>query len=140
MSFRKPAIAAMILCVSLCVVVASTLAHGAPGGQPADAAAHKAWMNDAADAQEDYRDAVRGKKSADAAASAVKIEALMAKTETYWAEKRAADIVTIAKESRVLATKVATAAKAGTFDQADEAFQKMNLRCNACHDLHPEKR
>ena len=70
----------------------------------------------------------------------MKIEALMAKTETYWAGKKAADIVKIAQESRALATQVATAAKSGKFDQADEAFQKMNLRCNACHDLHPEKR
>ena len=136
----KPAVAAIIACASLCVTVASVLANSAPAGQSADAAAHKAWMNDAADAQEDFRDAVRAKKGADAASAAVKIEALMAKTETYWADKKAADIVKIAQESRTLATGVATAAKAGEFDQADEAFGKMNLRCNACHDLHPEKR
>ena len=137
---RKPTVAAMIVCASLCAAVGSVPAHGAPAGQPADAAAHKAWMNDAADAQEDFRDAVRAKKGADAAAAAVKIEVLMAKTETYWAGKKAADIVKIAQESRTLATAVATAAKAGQLDQAEEAFVKMNARCNACHDLHPEKR
>jgi cytochrome c556 len=35
---------------------------------------------------------------------------------------------------------VATAAKAAQFDRATEAAAKMGARCNACHDLHPEKR
>jgi hypothetical protein len=35
---------------------------------------------------------------------------------------------------------VATAANAGQFDRATEAAAKMGARCNACHDLHPEKR
>ena len=34
------------------------------------------------DAQEDFRDAIHAKKGADAAAAAVKIEALMEKTES----------------------------------------------------------
>jgi hypothetical protein len=97
-------------------------------------------MDDAADAQEDFRDAIRAKKGADAAAAAVKIEALMEKTEAYWTGKHAADVVKIAQESRALAREVGAAAKAGKYDQADEAFGKMNARCNACHDLHPEKR
>jgi hypothetical protein len=49
------------------------------------------------------------------------------------------DIVKIAQESRTLASGIA-AAKAGKIDDATEAFAKMNARCNARHDLHPEKR
>ena len=139
MTRETPTVAALLVCAGLCVT-ASLPAHGAPAGQPADADAHKGWMNDAADAQEDLRDALHAKKVAEATAAAMKIEALMAQTEAYWAEKKAADIVTIAQESRALATQVATAAKAARYTQADEAFQKMNARCNACHDLHPEKR
>ena len=57
-----------------------------------------------------------------------------------WAAKRADDIVTIARESRALATAIVTAAKAGQFDRATDAAAQMGARCNACHDLHPEKR
>jgi phage protein D len=63
-----------------------------------------------------------------------------ARTQAYWAAKHADDIVTIARESRAFATAVATAAKAAQFDRATEAAAKMGARCNACHDLHPEKR
>jgi hypothetical protein len=61
-------------------------------------------------------------------------------TAPTWKAKQADDIVRIAQESRALATSIAAAAKAGKFDQATEASGKLSGRCNACHDLHPEKR
>ena len=105
-----------------------------------DAAVHKAWMNDAADAQDDLREALAGKSSAKTAAAALKLQTLMARTERYWASRHADDIVKIAQESKALAGQVARAAKAHKLEQANEAFGKLNTTCNTCHDLHPEKR
>jgi hypothetical protein len=105
-----------------------------------DAAAHKAWMDDAADLQEELRDQLAARSGDKAAAAATQIEKILAQTQAYWAAKRADDIVAIARESRALATAVMTSAKAGQFDRATDAAAKMGSRCNACHDLHPEKR
>jgi hypothetical protein len=105
-----------------------------------DAAAHKAWMDDAADLQEELHDQLGAKSGDKAAAAASQIEKILAQTEAYWTAKRAADVASIARESRTLATDVATAAKAGEFDRAAAVAAKMSARCNACHDLHPEKR
>lgn len=105
-----------------------------------DAAVHKAWMNDATDAQDDLREAIAGKSSAKAGAAALKLQTLMARTERYWASRHADDIVKLAQESKALAGQVARAAKAHELEQANEAFGKLNTTCNTCHDLHPEKR
>jgi hypothetical protein len=105
-----------------------------------DAAAHKAWMDDAADLQEELRDQLAARSGDKAAAAAIQIEKILAQTQAYWAAKRADDIATIARESRALATAIVTAAKAGQFDRATDAAAQMGARCNACHDLHPEKR
>jgi hypothetical protein len=105
-----------------------------------DVAAHKAWMDDAADLQEELRDQLAARSGDKAAAAATQIEKILAQTQDYWAAKRADDIVAIARESRALATAVVTAAKAGQFDRAADAAAKMGARCNACHDLHTEKR
>jgi hypothetical protein len=105
-----------------------------------DAAAHKAWMDDAGDLQDELREQLIAKSGDKAAAAAAQLEKILAQTQAYWAAKHAEDIVTIAQESRTLAAAVATAAKAGQFDRATDAAAKMGARCNACHDLHPEKR
>jgi predicted nucleic acid-binding Zn ribbon protein len=105
-----------------------------------DAAAHKAWMSDAADAQDELREVLAAKAFAKAEAPAAKLEELMGKTEQYWAGKHADDIAKLAQESRALAKQVAVAAKARSATRASTAFEKMNKTCNACHDLHPEKR
>lgn len=120
------------------LALAQDATHG--GDMPRDADAHKALMDDAGDAQDDLRDLLAGKDAAKAAAAARKLETLLAQTERYWAAKHAEDIVKIAKASETLAQQVATAAKAGKFDAAREAFGKLGTTCNTCHDLHPEKR
>ena len=124
------------------VFVTALLLGGLPAPQTRapDAAAHKAWMDDAADLQDELREQLLAKAGDKAAAAAIEIERILAQTQAYWAAKHADDIVTIAQESRTLATAVATAAKAGKIDQAAEASATMGARCNACHDLHPEKR
>jgi hypothetical protein len=101
---------------------------------------HKAWMNDASDAEEDFRFAVTDKDAKSAAAALTKIEALMQKTEGYWTAKKANDGVALTKEARALASQAAAAAGKGSLADAGGAFEKMTAKCNACHELHLEKR
>src|SRR5262245_23570070 len=108
--------------------------------QAADAAAHKQWMNDASDAQEDFRDAIAAGAGAKAAEAATKIADLMSKTEGYWALKKADDGVKLARDARLTADTIAAAAKAGKLDAARESFAGLTTKCNACHELHLEKR
>lgn len=105
-----------------------------------DATAHKQWMDDAADAQEDYREAAEAKSGAKAAAAAARIENLMAKTEAYWTGKKAADGVKLARDCRNLAHQTATLAKSNKLDEAGRTFATLNATCNSCHELHLEKR
>lgn len=141
----KVAVALVGLAVLVCAAPLSLQAQGiAPKKtttrKAPSAAMHKKWMDDASDLQEELRDALKSKAGAKAATTALKIETLMARTQTYWASKKASDVVKLAQESRTLAKQVATAAKAGKIDEANDAFTKMNSNCNVCHDLHPEKR
>ena len=125
----------------IAVAFALTAALAWPiSAQAPDAVAHKAWMNDASDAQEDYRFAVSEKDSKAAVEALVKLEALMAKTEDYWTAKKSADGVKLAKESRALAAQAQAAAKRGDTAAASQNFDKMGVSCNTCHELHLEKR
>jgi len=101
---------------------------------------HKAAMSDASDLQEDVRDAFAAKASDKVAAAAIKLEALMGRSEDYWTAKKQADIVTLAQATRALAKQLAADGKSGKLDAAAETFAKMNTSCNACHEKHPEKR
>jgi hypothetical protein len=135
----------LLATIGVCLITASAsgLAQGKSTGKAApapDAAVHKAWMNDATDAQDDLREAIAGKSSAKAAAAALKLQTLMARTERYWASRHAEDIVMLARESKALAGQVSRAARAHKLERANEAFGKLNTTCNTCHDLHPEKR
>ena len=108
--------------------------------QAPDAAAHKQWMNDASDAQEDFRFAVTDKDQKAAVEALAKLEGLMSRTEDYWTAKKSNDGVKLAKEARALAAQGGTAAKAGNFTAATGAFDKMGASCNSCHELHLEKK
>lgn len=135
----------LLATIGLCVITASAsgLAQGTAARKAASAptaATHKAWMDDAADAQDELREAIVGKSSAKAAGAASKLRTLMARTERYWAGRHADDVVTLARESKALAGQVASAARARKFEQANETFGKLNTTCSGCHDLHPEKR
>jgi hypothetical protein len=101
---------------------------------------HKAWMNDASDAEEDFRFAVTDKDAKSAGAALTKIEDLMKKTEAYWAAKKANDGVALTKETRTLASQAAADAAKGSLADAGAGFDKMTAKCNACHELHLEKR
>jgi len=101
---------------------------------------HKSGMDDAGDLQEDVRDALSAQAGAKVETAALKLEALMGRTEDYWSAKKQADIVKLAQASRALAKQLAAEGKAGKLDAAAATFTKMNASCNTCHDLHPEKR
>jgi hypothetical protein len=101
---------------------------------------HKTWMNDASDAEEDFRFAVTDKDAKAAAAALIKIDALMQKTEAYWTAKKANDGVALTKDTRTLASEAAAAATKGSLTDAGAGFEKMTAKCNACHELHLEKR
>jgi uncharacterized membrane protein len=109
--------------------------------QQADAKAHLQWMDDAGDAQEDLREWFATKDAAKAAESSAKLEKLMTQTEAYWSAKKAsADVLTIARESRELAAQMSAAAGKKDLEGAQKAFETLSAKCNACHDLHPEKK
>jgi hypothetical protein len=112
----------------------------AAAAQAPDAAAHKQWMNDASDAQDDYRFAVGEKNQQGAVEALTKLEALMGRTEEYWTARKADDAVKLARQSRALAAQAAAAARSGNMSASGEAFDKMGATCNSCHDLHLEKR
>jgi hypothetical protein len=127
------------LTVALMLALLMVAAH-AIGQSTATADTHKAWMNDAADAQEDFRASIAGGDAKAAAAALAKIESLMAKTEAYWAAKKMNDGVKLTRAVRAHASAGAAAAKIGKLPDATGAFDKMNAACNACHELHLEKR
>ena len=101
----------------------------APAQAP-DAAAHKQWMNDASDAQEDFRFAVTDKNQSAAVEALTKLEALMARTEDYWTARKATDGVKLAKDTRALAARAVSSAKAGNITAAGDAFARMGATCN----------
>ena len=106
----------------------------------ADAATHKQWMNDASDAQENFRFALTDRDQKAAQEALVTLESLMGKTEEYWTAKKVADGVKLAKEAHDLATRAVSQFKAGNLPAAQDSFDKMGASCNACHELHLEKR
>jgi hypothetical protein len=119
------------------VLVTTLLIGGLPALQAheQDAAAHKAWMDDAADLQDELREQLQSAAGAKAAEAATRIEKILARRSRTG--RRSRPTMSRSRESRSLATAITTAAKSGRIDQA---FAKMNARCNAGHDLHPEKR
>ena len=134
--FRRVALIGLAGLVLLALISAVRVA----AQQAPSADEHKAWMNDASDAEEDFRFAVTDKDAKSAAAALTKIEDLMQKTEAYWAAKKANDGVALTKETRTLASQAAADAAKGSLADAGAGFDKMTAKCNACHELHLEKR
>ncbi len=137
---RRSTMPALVL-LAAPAVVAMTLA-GAPhvAAQAPDAAAHKQWMNDASDAQEDYRFAVTDKDQKAAVEALGKLESFMALTEDYWTVRKSVEGVRLAKASRASAAQASASAKKGDLAAASTAFDAMGISCNACHELHLEKK
>lgn len=137
---RRTAIAAAVAAWSLAAVVAAQDAKNPSKSAAPDAAAHKQWMADAGDIQEDLREAIGAKVASKASDAAGKLERILKQTEGYWAAKHADDAAKVARSSQTLARQVGAWAKTGRFEAAHDAFAKLSAQCNACHELHPEKR
>jgi hypothetical protein len=135
-----PAGRCLVQIVGVFAISLGATSIGLAAVQAPDAAAHKQWMNDASDAQEDFRFAVTGKDQKAAVEALAKLEGLMARTEDYWSAKKAPDGVRLAREARALAAQAGAAAKAGNLAASGDAFGKMGATCNSCHELHLEKR
>ena len=131
---------APVVCTFVVSMTLATTSRVAAGQASMTAEAHKQMMNDASDAQEDYRFAVSEKDQKAAVEALGKLETFMGQTVNYWSGKKAADGVRLATAAKTSATQALSAAKAGNAAAAGEAFEKMGASCNACHDLHLEKR
>src|SRR4051794_40540021 len=99
-------------------IVGLAVAAALAAAQTPTAADHKQWMDDAADVQDDLRDALAAKSGAKAAEAAGKLDAILVKTERYWAAKHADDIVQLARSSATLAKEIGASAKAGKLAHA----------------------
>ena len=129
--------ACVVYALSMTLATTTSVAAGQASMTPA---AHTQMMNDASDAQEDYRFAVSDKDQKAAVEALGKLERFMGQTVDYWTAKKAADGVKLAVAARASAAAALSAAKSGNTAAASDAFEKMGASCNACHDLHLEKR
>lgn len=103
-------------------------------------AQHKTAMDQAQDWRDDLKDALDAKELAKAGALADKlVEAAMVE-EDYWKKAKQADIVKLAAENLADSRELAAQAKAGKSVEAAAAYDRLEVSCRACHDLHPEKR
>src|SRR3954470_5989310 len=109
---RRSPMPALVLLAAPLVVTMTLAVTPRVAAQAPDAAAHKQWMNDASDAQEDYRFAVTEKDQKAATEALGKLEGLMAKTAEYWAGRKSSDGVRLSNEARDLAAQAGAAVKA----------------------------
>jgi hypothetical protein len=97
-------------------------------------------MDDAQDAKDDLRDAVKAKDAAKAIAAVDKITGILQETKNFWADQKMADVVKMADDALAAAGEVKEAARAGNMDDAPAAYKKLDTACQQCHDVHPENR
>jgi cytochrome c556 len=106
---------------------------------PDDVARHKEWMDTAQDVKDDLKDALDAKLGPKVMEQAAKLAEICKLEEAYWKKAGQKDAIDLAQKNRAAAEQIATAAKAGHFDQALQAYGNLEATCRACHDLHPEK-
>ena len=98
-------------------------------------------MNDASDAQEDFRFAVTDKDQKGAVEALAKLEGLMSRRPRTTGRRRSRMTASSSrKRLERLAAQAGTAAKAGNLPLQRSAFDKMGASCNSCHELHLEKK
>ena len=97
-------------------------------------------MEDAQEAKDDLMDAVKDKSGPKAAAAAAKIAKILQEAKAFWAARKMADIMKLADDDIAAANDMANIAASGKMDTAKAAFDKINVACSACHDIHPENR
>ena len=97
-------------------------------------------MEDAQEAKDDLMGAVKDKSGPKAAEATAKISKILQESKAFWAEQKMDDIVKTADDSIAAANDMTRIAASGKMDTAKAAFDKINVSCSACHDLHPEDR
>jgi hypothetical protein len=105
-----------------------------------DVARHKEWMDTAQDVKDDLKEALDAKVGPKAVEDAAKLAAIGKQEETYWKKAGQKDAIDLAQKNRSAAQEIGTAARAGHFEQALQAYGNLEATCRTCHDLHPEKR
>ncbi len=78
-------------------------------------------------------------KSADAAASALKVSDAFDKVHGFYKAKAVADAEQGAATAKAAAADVARFAQAGDFEKASTAFATLGGTCKGCHEAHREK-
>ena len=102
--------------------------------------AHRQAMDTAQALKDDLQEALNGKTGAKAADTAQKLAKILQNEVKYWTDNKQADALKLAQSNAAELTEVTTAAKANKMGDAKKAFAKMSATCDACHELHPEKR
>jgi hypothetical protein len=95
-------------------------------------------MDDAQDAKDDLLDAVNAKDTEKAVAAVDKMTKIILDAKKFWADQKQADVVKMADDTLAAAANMTAVAKAkGDFKAA---YQKLDLSCQQCHNVHPENR
>ena len=112
----------------------------APNRAADDVARHKETMDQAQEWKDDLKDALDAKATTKAIELAQKLAKSGAGETAYWKNARQNDILKLATDNLEAARQIVLSAKAGRLDQALQAYDRLEITCRACHDLHPEKR
>lgn len=121
----------------LLVVLLALAAACAAGG---DAYDRKQAMDQAQEWKDDLKDALDAREGPKAAGLARKLATAGAREAASWKSAGQEDARKLAVENLAASRQVAQAARAGRFQQANQAYGRLESTCRACHDLHPEKR
>jgi hypothetical protein len=103
-------------------------------------ARHKQSMDQSQEWKDDLKDALDAKAGAKAAELARKLAKSGAQETAYGKRAGQEDALKLAADNLEASRQVELAAKAGQFEQANQAYGRLEATCRACHDLHPEKR
>ncbi len=113
---------------------------GAAGVTVVDVTQHKARMDQEEDLKYQLQNAFDAKSAPKLAEAARQLQQLTKQEEAYWSAAAVKDAVRLAKENRLQAQQIATAASGGDLTASAAAFKQLSGTCTGCHDLHPEKR
>lgn len=97
---------------------------------------YSGWMKDIAKTKGGVKKAIEGKSNDAVAEGATHMAGLFKQVEGFWAAKKSADAVTIAKNAETAANDLAAAAKAGDDAKMASSFQAVGASCGACHMAH----
>lgn len=101
--------------------------------------AYKTWMKTIGATSASLRKNVTAKAGPEAAADAEKLAGTFQEVESYWAKSNTSDAENAAKSGREAAMDLASAAKAGNWEQASTDVKTITGTCGTCHSAHRER-